>query len=78
MNVPKRKILGFPPKNRPASQDLNNKTVFRLPVKSSQCNIGTEKYPDATIFQKFDGDDYSQEYGQIEEAFRSLTKDDTV
>ena len=57
---------------------MNDDTFHRLPVTSTQSNIGTEKYPDSAIFLKYDGDDYSQGYGQIKEAFKSLTKDNII
>ena len=60
------------------SQTLNNDTFYRPPVKSAQCNIGTEKYPDSGIFLNYDVDDYSQCYGQIKEDFKALTKDDIL
>ena len=51
-----------------------------LPVTSAQCIIGTEKYPDSSIIINYDDDDddYSQDYGQIKEAFRALTKNDVL
>ena len=55
---------------------MNNDTFYRLPVTSTQCINGTEKYPDSTKFLNYDDDDYSQGYGKIKEAFRALTKDD--
>ena len=56
-------------------QNLNNDTFHRMPITSAQVIIGTEKYPDSRIFLNYYGDDYSQGYGQIKEAFRPLTKD---
>ena len=56
---------------------MNKDTFCRLPVVSVQCVIGTGNYPDAGILLNYDdGDDYSQGYHQIEEAFKPLTKDD--
>ena len=78
MNVPIWIIIGFQQQDRQDSQNLNNDTFCRLPVVSAQCIIGTEKYPDAGILLNYDDDDYSQEYHQIEEAFRALTKDDII
>ena len=78
MNVPIWIIIGFQQRDRQDSQNLNNDTFCRLPVVSAQCNIGTEKYPDAGILLNYDDDDYSQGYHQIKEAFRALTKDDIL
>ena len=39
---------------------------------------GTERYPDSAILLNYNDDDYSQGYGQIKEAFRALTKDNTL
>ena len=36
-------IIGFQQRERHDSQNMNNDTFYRLPVTSSQCNIGTEK-----------------------------------
>ena len=41
-------------------------------------HIGTETYTDAGILLNYDDDDYSQRYGQTEEAFKALTKDDIL
>ena len=49
-----------------------------MPVTSAHCIIGTEKNPDAGILLNYDDDDYSRDCGQINEAFRSLTKDDIL
>ena len=51
---------------------------YRPPVTSTECNIGTEKYPDAGIIIKNDDDDYSEAYDQIKKAFKALTKDDKL
>ena len=47
-------------------------------MTSVQGNIGTEEYPDSAILLNYDDDDYSQGYGQIKEAFKTLTKDDIL
>ena len=47
-------------------------------MRSAQVVIGTERYPDSANILNYDDDDYSQGYGQIKEAFRSLTKDDIL
>ena len=49
-----------------------------MPVISAQVVIGTEKYPDAGILLNYDDDEYSQGYGQRNEAFRALTKDNRL
>ena len=47
---------------RQNSQNVNKNTFCRLPVTSTHCNFGTEKYPDAGILLNYDDndDDYSQ------------------
>ena len=57
---------------------MNNDTFYRPLVTSTQCIIGTEKYPDSGILLNYNDDDYSQGYGQIKEAFRALTKDNLL
>ena len=59
-------------------QNLNNDILYRPPVTSAQCTIGTEKYPDSAILLNYNDDDYSQWYGLLEEAFKALIKDDIV
>ena len=49
-----------------------------MPVTSSHCVIGTEKYPDSAILFIDDHDDFSQGYGQIKQDFRALTKDNIL
>ena len=78
MNVPIFIFIGFQQQDRQDSQDLNDDTFCRLPVVSAQCVIGTENYPDAGILLLYGDDDYSQGYHQIKEAFKALTKDDTL
>ena len=69
-------FASFHQRVRQGSQNFNNETFYRPGVKSAQCIIGTEKYPDNSKFLNYDDDDYIQGYGQFEEAFRALTKDD--
>ena len=78
MNVPSWTIIGFQQQDRQDSQNLNNDTFCRLPVVGSQCNIGTEIYPDAGILLIYVDDDYSQGYSQKKAAFRALPKDDIL
>ena len=78
MSVPIWIIIGFQQRDRQDSQNLNNDTFCRLPVVSAQYITGTEKYPDAGILLNYDDDNYSQGYHQIKEAFKALTKDDTL
>ena len=40
--------------------------------------LNTEKYPDAGFLLNYDDDDYSQGYHQINEFFRTLTKDNIL
>ena len=65
INVPIWIIIGFQQQDIQDSQNLNNDTFCRLPVVSAQCIIGTEKYPDAGIFLKYDDDEFSHGYHQI-------------
>ena len=78
INIPIWIFVGFQRNDRQNNQNLNNDTFIRLPVISAQVVIGTERYPDFGILLIYDDDDYSQGYGQIKEAFRSLTKDDIL
>ena len=70
-------IRSFQQNDREHDQNLNNDTFVRLPVISAQVVIGTERYSDSGILINYDDDEYSQGYGQIEEAFKTLTKDST-
>ena len=78
INVPIWIIVGFQQQDRQNSQNENNDTFYRPPVTSTQCIIGTEKYPNSSILLNYNDDDYNQGYGQIKEAFRALTKDDLL
>ena len=71
-------ILGFQQSDRQHDQNLNNYTFYRPPVISCQCLMGSEKNPDNAISLNYNDDDFSQGYDQIKEAFRALTKDDTL
>ena len=71
-------IIGFQRRDRQDREYLKNDTIFRLPVTSDRCIIGTEKYPDAGILLNYHDDDCSQGFSQIKEAFRALTKDDIL
>ena len=75
---PKWIIIGFQQLDRRDSRSLNNDTFCRLPVTSTQAVIGTEKNHDSANFSNSDDDEYSQGYSRIKEAFRALTKDDTL
>ena len=59
VNVPILVFVTFQ-QDRQHDQTLNNDTLYRMPVSSAQCNIGTEKYPDSAILLNYDDDDYSQ------------------
>ena len=78
INVPIWIFVAFQQSDRQNDQNLNNDTFYRPPVTSAQCIIGTEKYPDSGILLNYNDDDYSQGYGQIEEAFKALTKDNIL
>ena len=78
LNMPIFIIIGFQQQDKENSQNLNVDTFCRLPVTTSQCIIGSEKYPDSAILLNYDDDDYSQGYEQIKQAFRALTKDDIL
>ena len=75
INVPIWIFVAFQQNDRQNDQNLNNDTFYRPLITSAQCIIGTKKYPDSGILLNYNDDDYSQGYGQIKEAFRSLTKD---
>ena len=74
VNAPIRVYVAFQKHDRKRDQNLNNDTFYRMPVTSTQCIIGTGKYPGSAILLNYDDDDYFQGYGQIKEAFRALTK----
>ena len=78
INIPTWIFVVFQQNDGKHDQNLNNDTFVRLPVISAQVVIGTERYPDSGILLNYDDDDYSQGYGQINEAFKSLTKDDIL
>ena len=78
INVPIWIFVAFQQNDRQKDQNLNNDTFYRPFVTSTQCIIGTEKYPDSGILLNYNDDDYSQGYGQIKEAFKALTKDDLL
>ena len=78
VNVPIWIHVAFQQHDRQHDQTLNNDTFYRMPVTSAQCIFGTEKYPDSALLLNYDDDDYSQGYGQIKEAFRTLTKDNIL
>ena len=64
INVPIWIFVAFQQNDRQNDQNLNNDTFYRLLVTSAQCIIGTEKYPDSSIFLNYNDDNYSQGYGQ--------------
>ena len=72
--VPILIYVGFQQNDRQHDQNLSNDTFVRLPVISAQVIIGTEKYPDRAILLNYNDDIYSQGYGQIKEAFKSLIR----
>ena len=78
INVPIWIFVAFQQNDRQNDQDLNNDTFYRPLVTSTQCIIGTEKYPDSSILLDYNDDDYSQGYGQRKEAFKALTKDNIL
>ena len=78
VNVPLWIIIGFQQRYRQHDQNLNSDTFYRPPVTTAQCIMGTEKYPDSAILSNYNDDDYSQGYGLIKEAFKTLTKDDIL
>ena len=78
INVPVWIFVAFQQNDRQNDQNLNNDSLYRPPVTSAQCIIGTEKYPDSSILINYNDDDYSQGYGQIKEAFRAITKDNLL
>ena len=49
-----------------------------MPVVSAKCVISTDDYPKAGILLNYNDDDYNQGYGEIQQAFKNLTKDDIL
>ena len=78
INVPIWIIVGLQPSDRQHDQDLNDVNFYRPPVISTQCILGTEKYPDSAILLNYNVDEYSQGCSQIKEAFRALAIDDVL
>ena len=74
INVPIWIYVVFQQMDKQNDQNLNNDRFFRLPVRSAQVVIGTEKYPDNSVLLNYNDDDCSQGYAQIKEAFKALTK----
>ena len=74
INVPIWIIVRFQQSDREHDQNTNNDTFYGPLITSAQCIIGTKRYTDNSILLIYN-DDYSQGYGQIEQAFRALTKD---
>ena len=64
INVPIWIIIGFQQQDRQNSQNENNDTFYRPSVISTQCIIGTEKYPDSGVLLNYGDDDYNQGYGK--------------
>ena len=78
INFPIWIIVGFQQKNRQDSQNSSNDTFHTPSVISSQFIRGAEKNPNSGMLLNYDDDDdFYQRNGQIEEAFKALTKDDT-
>ena len=75
INVPKWIFVRFQQSDRQNEQNSNNDAFYRPLVTSAQCIIGTEKYTDSGFLLPYNGDDYSQGYGQIKEA---LVKDNSL
>ena len=78
INVPIWIFVAVQQMDRQNDQDLNNDTLYRPLVTSAQCIIGTEKYLDSGNLLSYNDENYSQGYGQIKEAFETLTKDDVL
>ena len=78
INVPILIFVAFQQNDRQKNQNLNIDTFYRPLVTSAQCIIGTEKYTDSGILLNCNDDNYSQGYGQIKEAFKTLTKDNLL
>ena len=78
INVPIWIFVAFQQNDRQNDQNLNNDTFYRPLVTSTQCIIGTKKYPDSSILLNYNDDNYSQGYGQVKEAFKALTKDNLL
>ena len=71
INVPIWIIVGFQQSDWQHDQNLNNDTLYRPPVISAQCFIGSKKYPDSAILLNYNDDDYSQGYAVIKKALSS-------
>ena len=81
IDVPIFVIVGFMQKDQFNQQHQNNDTFYRPSVVNvfiGQCNIGSEKLPDAGINCDYAIDKYSQAYGEIVSCFRHLAKDNIL
>ena len=76
-NVPLVEFVGFQPRDRQNPQNLNDVSFCSLPRTTGQGIKGTKNYPDAGIIISFDVFGFFRGYGQMKEAFRALTTDDT-
>ena len=59
-------------------QHQNNDTFYRPSVLNAQCNIGSEKFPDAGLNCNYAIDKYSQAYVEFVSCFRPLAKDNLL
>ena len=59
-------------------QHRKNDTFDRKSLINDQCNIGSEKIPDAGRNCNYVVDKYSQAYAEIVSCFRHLAKDDIL
>ena len=71
-------FIGFQQRAVKNSQNLKNDTFCRLPVSSCQSIFVSEKCPGRSILLNYVDDDYSRGYGQINEIFRALAKNDIL
>ena len=53
INIPIWVFVGFQQRHGQDSQNLSNDSFFRPPGTGAYCIIGTEKYPEASIFLNY-------------------------
>ena len=75
IDVPIYVIVGFMQNDQFNQQHQNSDKFYRPSVINAQCNISSEKVPEAGINCECAVDNYSQAYGEIVSCFRHLAGD---
>ena len=78
IDIPIYVIVGIMQRDHLNQQHQNKDTFYRPSVVNAQCNISSEKLPDAGISCNYAIDKYSQAYGEIVSCFRHSAKDNIL